>query len=86
MGKAISETIYNAWVKRMENFLLCFQKERLLFQRELLQAEKQFEKENNCELSLNDDFLDGTSSIKRGPGKGQGKKNCKSFFSIQQLL
>ena len=40
MGKAISETIYNTWVKRMEDFLLCFSKDRLLFQRELHQAEK----------------------------------------------
>ena len=77
MGKAISEKIYTAWVQRMENFLLCFKKDRLLFQRELQQAEKQFAKENNCELSLNDDFLDGTSSLKRGTGKGQNKKNRK---------
>jgi len=35
MGKAISETIYNAWVKRMEPFLLCYDKRRLEHQHEL---------------------------------------------------
>lgn len=82
MGKAISETVYNAWVGRMEDFLLCFQKDRLLFQRELYLAEKQFEKENNCELSLNDDFLDGTNQPKRGYGKGQGKRKGKPAWLV----
>jgi hypothetical protein len=52
MGKAMSETIYNAWCKRMEEFLLCYQKDRLIFQRELYQAEKAYEKLNNCELTI----------------------------------
>ena len=43
MGKAISERIYNAWVERMEPFLMCYKKERLEFQRELQLAEKEFE-------------------------------------------
>ena len=75
MGKAISETIFDAWVKRMEKFLLCFQKDRLLFQRELQQAEKDFEIRNNCELSIQDDFMDGGGSLKRGPkGQKRGSK------------
>ena len=84
MGKAISETIFDAWVKRMEEFLLCYQKDRLLFLRELQQAEKAFEIENNCELNLNDDFLDGTSSLKKGNNKG-GKKNRK-FVKLSVTL
>ena len=59
MGKAISEKIYNAWVERMEPFLMCYKKDRLEFQRELHLAEKEYEQRNNCELSLNDDFLEG---------------------------
>ena len=61
MGKAISEKIYNVWCKRMENFLVCYQKDRLLFQRELYLAEKKFEEDNKCELSLNDDLPEGSA-------------------------
>ena len=32
MGKAISEIVFNAWVKRMENFLMCYKQDRLIFQ------------------------------------------------------
>ena len=74
MGKAISEKIFNAWVERMAPFLMCFSKDRLEFQFELAQAEKEFEKRNDCELSLNDDFLDG-GSLKRN--NARGKKNSK---------
>ena len=75
MGKAISEKIFIAWCERMAPFLMCFQKDRLEFQFELAQAEKEFEKRNDCELSLNDDFLDG-GAMKRMNARG-GKKNRK---------
>ena len=29
MGKAMSEIIFDAWVKRMEPFLLCYDRNRL---------------------------------------------------------
>lgn len=62
MGKAISEVIYKAWVKRMEPFLLCYDKNRLEHQYELHEKERAFAKLNHCDLSLNDDFNDAVGS------------------------
>lgn len=59
MGKAISEVIYDAWCKRMENFLMCYKQDRLIFQAYLQHQEKQYEKRYKCELSLNDDYQEG---------------------------
>lgn len=42
MGRAISQTIFNAWCKHMENYLVCFKKERLLLMKQLAQAEGEY--------------------------------------------
>ena len=40
----------------MKNYLLCNQKDRLLFKLLMKRAEKEFEEKNNCELTLDEDY------------------------------
>ena len=51
MGKAISETIFKAWVKRMEPFLLCYDKDRLAHFFELAKKEKAYEDTKHMSFS-----------------------------------
>ena len=80
MGKAISEKIFNAWCKRMEDFLMCYKKDRLLFQKYLEIKEKKFEDVHNCELNMNDD-AEGGVTVKRGTMRSKTMKGCKFIFS-----
>ena len=56
MGKVISQDIFNSWCEMMKKYLLCNQKDRLLFKLLMKRAEKEFEEKNNCELTLDEDY------------------------------
>ena len=89
MGKAISETIFKAWVKRMEPFLLCFDKDRLAHFFELAKKEKAYEDTKHMSFSggADDNPMGGESnnnlskrtSLKATKGS---KKGGKSYFPL----
>ena len=59
---------------------MCYKQDRLIFQAYLRHQEKQYEKRNNCELSLNDDYLEGASQLKRSNLKlGLGKQKTRKY-------
>ena len=71
MGKAISQKIFDEWVKAMELYLMCWTKERLSFLKELHEAEQEYEKKHQVECSIKDDFMEGAAG--GGPKKPKDK-------------
>lgn len=63
MGKAMSEIIFDAWCKHMERYLVCYQKDRILLEREVSEAQKEFERLKNLMIRPHDNVV--KSSHKR---------------------
>lgn len=73
---------------------MCYKQDRLIFQAYLQHQEKQYEKKYKCELSLNDDYQEGSGSLKRSnlkvgikaKQKGGDSKAQKELFPTFDTL
>ena len=80
MGKAISEKIYNAWVQRMEPFLMCYDRNRLEHQYELQKKEKEIERD----ALLRQNESEYGPADGGAPGAAANTKNSSKTVTVAQ--
>ena len=81
MGKAISEIVYNAWIKRMEPFLLCYDRDRLMHLHALKMEEKKFVKGQDLHFGMGDDAPEATVSFNRKTTSKSSMSRKKGNFT-----